>query len=80
MFSEIFINCLFDYLCHINNAHFDWPNTLTLYLLNIVTYYFNSLYKSVVLNSIFLSLNQNICCGYSKNRLNEMVLLSTKNI
>ena len=29
-------------------------------------------------NIIFLFLNQNICCGYSKYRLNETVLLSTK--
>ena len=29
---------------------------------------------------IFLFLNQIICCGSSKNRLNEMVLLSTQNI
>ena len=29
---------------------------------------------------IFLFLNQNICCGYSKNRLIETVLLSTQNI
>ena len=95
MFSELFNNCLFDYLCQINNAHFDGPNTfrrkhsvfvikfplefllryslilLNLYLLNIVTYYFNSLYNSVVLNSNVLSFNQNICRGYSKNRLNE---------
>ena len=27
----------------------------------------------------FLFLNQNICCGYSKNCLDEMVLLSTQN-
>ena len=26
----------------------------------------------------FLFLNQNICCGYSKNHLNETVLLSTQ--
>ena len=29
---------------------------------------------------MFLFLNQNICCGYSKNCLNETVLLSTQNI
>ena len=29
---------------------------------------------------IFLFLNQNICVGTQKNRLNEMVLLSTQNI
>ena len=29
---------------------------------------------------IFSFLNQNICLGYSKNRLNETVLLSTHNI
>ena len=28
----------------------------------------------------FLFLNQNICCGYSKKRLSETVLLSTENI
>ena len=28
----------------------------------------------------FLFLNQNICCGYSKNRLSETVLLSTQNM
>ena len=28
----------------------------------------------------FLFLNQYICCGYSKNRLNETVLLITQNI
>ena len=28
----------------------------------------------------FLFLNQNICCGYSKNRLNEKILLSTQNM
>ena len=26
----------------------------------------------------FLFLNKNICCGYSKNRLNDTVLLSTQ--
>ena len=29
---------------------------------------------------IFLFLNQNICCGSSKNRLNEMDLMSTQNM
>ena len=36
--------------------------------------------KSVKLEITFLFLNQNICCGYSKNHLNETVLLSTQNI
>ena len=31
-------------------------------------------------NLTFLSLNQNICCGYQKDHLIEMVLLSTQNI
>ena len=31
-------------------------------------------------NLIFLFLNQNICCGYSKELLNETILLSTQNI
>ena len=29
---------------------------------------------------VFLFLNQNICCGTQKNRLNETVLLSIQNI
>ena len=31
-------------------------------------------------NIIFYILNQNICWGYSKNRLNETVLLSNKTL
>ena len=35
--------------------------------------------KSAYLKTIYLFLNQNICCGYSKNRPIETVLLSTQN-
>ena len=36
--------------------------------------------ECVTEKNIFLILNRNACCGYQKNRLNEMVLLCTKNI
>ena len=35
--------------------------------------------KSVYLKITLLFLNQNICCGYSKNHLIKTVLLSTQN-
>ena len=35
------------------------------------------LVKSPYKKIIFIFLKQNICCGYSKNRLNETVVLST---
>ena len=36
--------------------------------------------KSVKLDFFVLFLNENICCGTQKNRLDKTVLLSTKNI
>ena len=35
--------------------------------------------EECVIKKYFLFLMQNVCCGYSKNRLNEIVLLSTQN-
>ena len=35
--------------------------------------------KVLIVKLLFLFLTQNICCVYSKNRLNETVLLSTQN-
>ena len=40
------------------------------------TNHYSGLYLSVC--KVFLFLNQNICCGYSKTHLNGMVLLSTQ--
>ena len=57
-------------------------NVLTLHVhiwIDIREKYSRPLIKSVFQKIIFF-LNQNICCGYSKECLNETVLLSTKNI